>query len=177
MKRQIPNVVSGFKGALGLLVPVLALNDQSIWAFAVFAFAVFLDQIDGPLARLLNAETDLGKDWIDPISDALVTAGAVAGLILQPHVNNHYWIWPILMLGLGIPMKILKHQHRFEKARYFCAIALPYCYISTITIVLNIYAFNAFDWGTTGLWLTIMVLLLSYYSKRNRVLAWNAGLR
>jgi phosphatidylglycerophosphate synthase len=175
--KHIPNTVSVIKGLLGLLIPFFALTDQPVAAFWIYAGAVFCDLIDGGLARLLNAESTLGKDWIDPISDGIMSAGAMIGLIFQDNAPPLLWWIGVLMVTIGLTMKSFKHQSRFEFLRYQCNYLLPYCYIGATVVLLNIYAVTAFRWRMTGIVITIAALAVLREIKKGRTMAWAAGLR
>ena len=176
MKKHIPNAVTVGKALVAPVVTVWAVRQEWVSAFFLFAVVVAGDMLDGWLAKRLQAESSLGKE-IDPFSDAFVSACAMCGLMFQKTGGGHFWFWATLMLSIGIPMKILKHQKRYETLRYWCTMGLPYCYVASTVIMLNIYAIRAFDWGITGVILTIPLLAWASWFKRHRTEAWLAGRR
>jgi len=75
----LPNLIS--LGRL-LLAPVavwLVVTDQRAAAFWIFAVAGLSDGLDGFLARVCRARTELGA-WLDPLADKLLIGGVLVAL-------------------------------------------------------------------------------------------------
>ena len=96
MKRAIPNLLTGGRLVLTLLVllflvgaagawPFGGLEDAAkaqlrAWAFVFFVVAAVTDFFDGWLARRWNVTSLLGA-ILDPIADKVLIAGAIVGLV------------------------------------------------------------------------------------------------
>ncbi len=73
MIRAIPNLLTASRGLAGLVVVWILVGPlPDRLAFWVFVAAVFTDLIDGWLARVLSATSNVGK-WLDPLSDKVLT--------------------------------------------------------------------------------------------------------
>lgn len=80
MKQHIPNTVTClnlFSGCLGI---VFAFNGDLIFASYAIFFAALLDFLDGMLARLLKAYSELGKQ-LDSLAD-MVSFGVLPSVII-----------------------------------------------------------------------------------------------
>lgn len=80
MKQHIPNTVTClnlFSGCLGI---VFAFNGELIFASYAILIASVLDFLDGMLARLLNAYSELGKQ-LDSLAD-MVSFGVLPSVII-----------------------------------------------------------------------------------------------
>lgn len=95
MKKHIPNSVTClnlFSGCLGI---VFAFQGNLIWAAYAILIAALFDFLDGMLARLLKAYSDIGKE-LDSLAD-MVSFGVLPSVI----------IYQLFLLGPhepGIPM-------------------------------------------------------------------------
>jgi len=90
-----PNHLSAFRLIVGLLLIVMVLFYQieKNFLLLLFAIAAITDFIDGPLARLTNQITKLGK-ILDPVADKVLVL-PVAFFLLSP---SHFWLLAILLL-------------------------------------------------------------------------------
>ena len=70
---NIPNLLSLFRAIMSVPIAIFIIDNRLIEAFLFFFFSMFLDAIDGPLARALKQETDLGE-LLDPLGDKLIFA-------------------------------------------------------------------------------------------------------
>lgn len=68
-----PNLISIFRGLMALPLAVFIIDEHFGLALAFFIFIMALDAIDGPLARVLGQQSDLGE-ILDPTGDKLVFA-------------------------------------------------------------------------------------------------------
>ena len=87
MIKRIPNLLTVLRI---LLIPVIVIafyfegRTSTIIAATIFIFASVTDYLDGLLARLLKAQTQLGR-ILDPIADKLLV---VATLVMLIHFNR-----------------------------------------------------------------------------------------
>ncbi len=76
----IPNTLTALNLCLGVLGIIFACREAMSWAaYCIFAAAI-LDFLDGLVARLLNAHSDIGKE-LDSLAD-MVSFGALPGVIV-----------------------------------------------------------------------------------------------
>lgn len=84
----VPNIISGSRGvaAIGLLFTTVF----SIPFWVLYVWCGVSDMIDGPLARKLNATSNLGAK-IDSVSDLIFFAAACVKIL--PAVSFPCWLW------------------------------------------------------------------------------------
>ncbi len=80
IKVFIPNIITLLNLICGCFSIAFAFQFQFDAVLILVLIGVFLDYIDGLVARLLNAESDFGKH-LDSISD-IVTSGVVPGIVV-----------------------------------------------------------------------------------------------
>ncbi|MBL7053718.1 CDP-alcohol phosphatidyltransferase family protein [Patescibacteria group bacterium] len=94
-----PNLISIFRIILAIPIFIFVIDEHYIISLIFFISAMLLDVIDGPLARVLNQESELGAK-LDPLGDKLVFAAVFLPLgfnWLAP------WIfWTVLILELNM---------------------------------------------------------------------------
>ncbi len=79
-KTHIPNIITLFNLLAGLIATMLAVSDRLIEAAIFVLIGIFFDFFDGLVARLLNVQTELGKQ-LDSLAD-VVTSGVVPGIVM-----------------------------------------------------------------------------------------------
>ena len=84
-----PNQLTLIRILCVLPVIFLILNEKRAIALVFFIFGVFLDLIDGPLARTRKKETDIGK-ILDPLADKLL-------VYKSPSLLSPLLFWSILV--------------------------------------------------------------------------------
>lgn len=84
--RHLPNLLSLLNLGLGIAGIILALSGELGVAALVLLIGMMLDLWDGKLARLLNAESAVGKD-LDSLAD-MVASGAAPAALLYSFLAN-----------------------------------------------------------------------------------------
>ncbi|MCX6281064.1 MAG: CDP-diacylglycerol--serine O-phosphatidyltransferase [Bacteroidetes bacterium] len=79
-KYYIPNSVTLLNLVCGILSVTSMMSGQIVWAAAFIFFAAVFDFLDGTLARLLDARSELGKQ-LDSLAD-VVSFGVAPGIIV-----------------------------------------------------------------------------------------------
>lgn len=94
MKKSLPNLLSGSRLGLAVVMVVAAWADGSRRVFlTLFVAALLTDGLDGFLARRWRVESDLGRR-LDSWGDYVLTGAAVAGIWrLWPEVVRGQWPW------------------------------------------------------------------------------------
>lgn len=86
IKRLIPNLLTAGNLVGGILAIIFTLTGHIQWApYCIFMSAIF-DFLDGFVARLLNVQSELGKQ-LDSLAD-MVTFGVAPGLIVYKLLNG-----------------------------------------------------------------------------------------
>lgn len=107
IKRLVPNLLTAGNLVGGILAIIYTLTGHIEWApYCIFMSAIF-DFLDGFVARLLNVQSELGKQ-LDSLAD-MVTFGVAPGLIMYLFLNGtdqgttftHEVIVKFNVLGLG----------------------------------------------------------------------------
>ena len=80
IKSLIPNFITLLNLVCGCFSIAFAFQFQFDAVLILVLFGVFLDYLDGFLARLLNAESNFGKQ-LDSLSD-IITSGVVPGIVV-----------------------------------------------------------------------------------------------
>ncbi len=94
MKRTLPNLLSGSRLVLALVMVVLAWVTDSRAAFLTLLVAALVtDGLDGYFARRWHVESDFGRR-LDSWGDYVLTAAALAGIWrLWPALVREEWPW------------------------------------------------------------------------------------
>jgi len=79
-KTHIPNILTLLNLLAGVTAVMLAVSDRLIEAALFVLIGIFFDFFDGWVARLLNVQTELGKQ-LDSLAD-MVTSGVVPGIVM-----------------------------------------------------------------------------------------------
>ena len=99
MTKHIPNLVTLLNLCSGCIAIIFVVQGHLVWgAYFVFLGIIF-DFLDGLLARLLNAQSELGLQ-LDSLAD-VVTSGVVPGLVM----------YKLLCLSLNVPDEIIDPGH------------------------------------------------------------------
>ncbi len=119
MKRiinQIPNFITSLNIVSGVLAIIFAIDGHLIWAGIFISAAAIFDFLDGFMARLLNAYSEVGKQ-MDSLGD-VVSFGVAPGMILftllefslfgdnQPiyEIEANWYQWLILFSAFLVPV-------------------------------------------------------------------------
>ncbi|GED15876.1 CDP-diacylglycerol--serine O-phosphatidyltransferase [Aneurinibacillus migulanus] len=158
--RMIPNLFTMGNLFLGVIAMLLAFRDEPIYlsyAAIMVIIGMVLDGLDGRLARMLNAQSDFGKE-LDSLSD-IVTFGVAPALIMYVVLlQDMGWIG-ILLTGL-FPICGALRLARFNSAiggntGYF--VGLPITAAGGVLATLALYH-HAFP----SVYLVLSMLGLSY---------------
>jgi CDP-diacylglycerol--serine O-phosphatidyltransferase len=100
IKNHLPNLLTLCNMAIGLFVICFMIGNNSLYnrqlAIYLVYIAVFLDCLDGSLARYLNVVTDMGKQ-LDSFSD-FITFGIAPIVIFMSGLNSIKWYNMIVLL-------------------------------------------------------------------------------
>ncbi len=80
MIRSIPNIITLSNLFTGCIACILIINNQISWALVCLAYCLVADFLDGALARILNAQSEIGKQ-LDSLAD-LISFGMVPAFLM-----------------------------------------------------------------------------------------------
>ena len=107
IKDHIPNTITLLNLLSGCFAIVAAFKYELAMASILIFVGAFFDYVDGTVARLLNARSDLGKQ-LDSLAD-VVTFGVVPGIIVyqlinkELHIANYPFLHDNIAMISGIP--------------------------------------------------------------------------
>lgn len=113
---QIPNFITSLNIVSGVLATIFAIDGHLIWAGIFICVAAILDFLDGFMARLLNAYSEVGEQ-LDSLGDVIsfgVAPGAILFTLLefslfgtnQPiyEIDANWYEWLILFSAFLVPV-------------------------------------------------------------------------
>lgn len=98
--KRIPNILTASRILLAPVFLLLFLSDQQylrLLSVVVYSFAALTDYLDGYLARVLKADSELGN-FIDPLADKILT---FTGFFAFSWLNPDVFPWWILFVIMG----------------------------------------------------------------------------
>lgn len=96
IKKHIPNFVTSLNAVSGFIAIIYAMQSDFMMAFYFIFLGAFFDFLDGGIARLLNVQSELGKQ-MDSLCD-VITFGLAPGFILFSLMRN--------ALGVTLPLDL-----------------------------------------------------------------------
>lgn len=91
MKRHIPNLITLINLLSGTIAVMLAVEGNLVLAGVFVLIGIFFDFFDGLVARILNVQSELGKQ-LDSLAD-MVTSGVVPGIIMYQLLKQSSVLW------------------------------------------------------------------------------------
>ena len=165
--KQIPNALCLLRAALGVALVPFALSGSWAVAFGLLAAAVLSDMLDGYLAKKLDAQSDFGRDVLEPNCDLVMVAGALAGLLLT---GNLSW-WPVVTL-LALPAALAQwaivRAGEESLPRKIANGFMPLQYVAAAVTLFVIYADKGLKDNAVWLLLLVPPVLLMVWEKRDR---------
>jgi CDP-diacylglycerol--serine O-phosphatidyltransferase len=130
MKQHIPNTVTClnlFSGCLGI---VFAFNGELVFASYAILIAAILDFLDGMLARLLKAYSELGKQ-LDSLAD-MVSFGVLPSVIIyhlflkSTDLNSENWInYSAFIIAVFSGLRLAKFNIDTRQSENFIGLPTP----------------------------------------------------
>jgi len=153
LRHAIPNSCSLARMILGVAFPFVPPE----WRLWLIIAAAITDFLDGFLARLLHAESELGR-MLDPIADKVFVLILVGTLIAEGTLHS-FWALGIaardLAVILGVLLVVL--QRRWQTTREMRPSWLGKCTTAGQFAVLLVLVV----WGTAPVWSLMLTTLLS----------------
>lgn len=140
MKRHLPNLITLLNLACGTTALVLALEGQWRWAVYLILAASVLDFLDGFAARMLKAQSNMGKQ-LDSLAD-LVSFGVLPAVFIyvifstlfqnQPADSGSFYgtfQWIVLISVLLVPVfsaiRLARFNTEEDQGRFFYGLPTP----------------------------------------------------
>lgn len=125
---NVPNLLTTLRIVLVPFFGIALLHEHGhdgwwrVWAWGIFAVAMFTDRIDGEIARKHNLITNFGK-IADPIADKAITGMAFVALSITGDV--WWWVtivvlvreWSVTILRLSILSKVVMPAEKLGKLK------------------------------------------------------------
>lgn len=177
--KQAPNMVSLSRIGFGWWVLTATLVDND-WrsAFLWLLIGLSTDYLDGWLAVKLNAITDFGKRWVDPICDFVFCLQVEIAYVFQDDqwANRLWWAIPMPLIALGL--KFLKEQKRGSSIGNLAYGITPGYYLVCVIIFAYLFAQKALTSSEMRYvnCAYLPAIIIAGYFKRHRLADWSQAL-
>ncbi|MCT4696928.1 MAG: CDP-diacylglycerol--serine O-phosphatidyltransferase [Candidatus Cardinium sp.] len=167
MKKHIPNCLSVLNLISGTIGTLLALKGELVYAAYSIYIGAFLDFLDGFTAKLLHAQSALGKQ-LDALAD-LITFGMLPSSILYMLITTYetcpYRPYAALCMVVFSALRLARFNVDPKQADQFTGLATTAnaLLVATLPIILKRALYpNLVNGLTQPLVLPLLTLLLSY---------------
>jgi len=172
--RQIPNFITSLNLVCGSIATIFAIDGHLVWAAIFICAAAVFDFLDGFVARLLKAYSEIGKQ-LDSLADVVsfgVAPGAILFTLLEfslfgkndpiYEISAKWYEWLILFSSFLLPVfgaiRLARFNTNTTKENFFRGLPIPS---------------NGIFWASLGLMLEspkYYDLLQLIYSTKNLVI-------
>lgn len=170
IEKWIPNLASLSRLPLAWGTYFCTSKDWWLAAFFVIITSRTTDWLDGFLAFKLNARSDLGRRFLDPLGDLAESVGILAGLVFTGIISwNSLGLLAALYVVILLPVVV----KRTNFASSFCEGLIQAYFTIFYATGVGIYAFRAM--GIQALWLLSLIPVVVFIvlrTKRHRVENW-----
>jgi CDP-diacylglycerol--serine O-phosphatidyltransferase len=199
MRRQIPNFFTLLNLFFGCMAVVFALQTSAVviyvneefnssfnipekltWAAICIIIAAVIDFLDGFVARLMKATSNLGKQ-LDSLSD-VVSFGVAPGVIIYQLLRFSFareenglnisilWLVPAFILSCAAAYRLAKFNLDESQAFYFKGVPVPAVglLVASFPLILHFNTINSINNLLINKWLLYsIIILLSYLMVSN----------
>ncbi len=164
VKSNIPNMVTFLNLTLGLLAIVCIIGEKYLLSALLIILAALMDRFDGSLARMLDVESELGKE-LDSLCDLISFGVAPAILMWSFHLADIGVIGFFIMVIFAISGAYrLAFFNIMEFDGVYMGIPITLC--GGIVALMAIYSVN---YATNIYVLGFIMILLSYAMVSKRI--------
>lgn len=169
MKKHIPNFITCLNLLSGCLAAVYAFqNDLKMAAYFVFVAAI-LDFLDGLMARLLKAYSEIGKQ-LDSLAD-VVSFGFVPGIILFRYLQNsngftsnyHYFAYFGFIITIFSALRLAKFNVDTRQSDQFIGLPTPANALFITSMIFVFEKYPQFGQSLNQSWFFIVIIILFSY--------------
>lgn len=154
MKSWIPNTITLLNLLCGCIVVVLVFSHAYHWVFMAMLFAFIFDWSDGVVARLLQTNSEIGKE-LDSLAD-MISFGFVPGVMMYMLLANtlgdnlylstqfNWFALPGFLITLFSAIRLAKFNLDKRKTEGFFGLATPgsACFVLGLYLI---YYYNPMD--------------------------------
>ncbi|MDR1739333.1 MAG: CDP-alcohol phosphatidyltransferase family protein [Bacteroidales bacterium] len=131
MKKQIPNLLTLGNLFCGCLALINIFQERMMWAAILVSIAALFDVLDGLVARLLKASSNIGMQ-LDSLAD-MVSFGVVPASMAfvmvrystQTVAGTPYWAYIVFIIALASAYRLAKFNVDTEQRTYFKGMPTP----------------------------------------------------
>ncbi|MXV52538.1 CDP-diacylglycerol--serine O-phosphatidyltransferase [Pedobacter sp. HMF7647] len=131
MKKHIPNTVTCLNLLAGCIGIVMAFNGKLNWASYLIIIAAFFDFLDGMIARLLKAYSEIGKQ-LDSLADMISFGFLPAAIVYQlflvaPQVGeiSPYLNYSAFLIAIFSALRLAKFNIDERQTENFIGLPTP----------------------------------------------------
>lgn len=128
MKKHIPNAVTCLNLFCGCLGIVFAFDGKLELASYLILIAAVFDFLDGMLARLLNAYSEIGKDLdslADVISFGVLPSVIIYQLFLASSSANDWLKYSAFFIAIFSALRLAKFNNDIRQSEHFIGLPTP----------------------------------------------------
>lgn len=148
MRKHIPNAITLLNLFFGCCAILMLARQEYNWVYILFAASLVADFLDGMLARLLQAYSELGKQ-LDSLAD-MISFGALPGMILYHLLSSSnslinmadpWWSYGAFLFTMMAAYRLGKFNLDERQSQDFLGIPTPAASLLTIGLLM-IHQYN-----------------------------------
>lgn len=162
IRKNIPNGITCLNALSGVAAIIFALKGETVlaglpayqWGFIFIGIAAVADFLDGFMARLLGAYSDMGKE-LDSLCDA-ISFGVAPGMLLFAALDGNPLQWFALLIPVAGVLRLARFNVDTRQTVNFIGMPIPANAIFWIGY--TSYLYDGAD--TLRLWFVLLPVLL-----------------
>ncbi|MDX5347545.1 MAG: CDP-diacylglycerol--serine O-phosphatidyltransferase [Hymenobacteraceae bacterium] len=179
MKKHIPNAITCLNLLCGCLAIYFVFKDNAVWAAYLVGIAAVFDFLDGMVARLLHAYSEIGKQ-LDSLAD-MVSFGVVPGAIMfslmarsqgvqasEVELSEMLFPFAAFLITVFSALRLAKFNIDTRQTTSFIGLPTPACtiFVSSLVLILandgfNLSGYILNQWVLLGLTVVLSYLLVA----------------
>jgi CDP-diacylglycerol---serine O-phosphatidyltransferase len=172
MKKHIPNAITCLNLFAGCLALYFAFNDNLVYTAYLVGIAAVLDFMDGMVARVLHAYSEIGKQ-LDSLAD-MVSFGVVPGVVmfmLLSKIGGSFLGIPDTILPFAgflitifSALRLAKFNIDTRQTNSFIGLPTPACtiFVASLPLILEYGGFLTFELILNHFFLLLTTIILSF---------------
>lgn len=172
MKKHIPNAITCLNLFAGCLALYFAFNDNLIYTAYLVGIAAVFDFLDGMVARILHAYSEIGKQ-LDSLAD-MVSFGVVPGVVmfmLLSKIGDSFIgipgnILPFagFLITIFSALRLAKFNIDTRQTTSFIGLPTPACtiFVASLPLILEYGGMGTFELILNHFFLLLTTVILSY---------------
>ena len=172
MKKHIPNAITCLNLLMGCIALYCTFNNELVYAAYLVGIAAILDFLDGMVARVLHAYSEIGKQ-LDSLAD-MVSFGVVPGAIIFALLSRAETsvlgipadILPFsgFLITIFSALRLAKFNIDTRQTDLFIGVPTPACtmFVASLPLILASGSLIAFDIILNPYFLLVVTVVFSY---------------